>query len=55
MNKPAKPLTDHEKQMMPIPGEITPGDALIKARLFTARERSSLNDRRNKQPPIIPK
>ena len=49
MNKQAKPLTDHEKKMMPIPGEIILDNALIKARLFAARERSSLNDKCNKQ------
>lgn len=37
------PLTEQEKQMLPLPGEVTPQDALEKALMFAAVERLRAN------------
>jgi len=33
------PLTEQEKQMLPLPGEVAPQDALAKALMFATMER----------------
>ena len=42
MTKPNRPLTDEEKQKTPLPGEISPKDAVVKAREFAAQEKAKL-------------
>lgn len=38
----SRPLTEEEKQKQPLPGEISPKDAFIKARQFAAQEKAKL-------------
>ena len=40
MNKPTRPITEEEKQKRPMPGEVAPKDAALKARQFAALERA---------------
>lgn len=42
MNKTDRPLTDEEKQKNPLPGEVSPKDAVVKAREFAAQEKAKL-------------
>ena len=42
MTKSNVPLTENEKQKMPMPGEVSPKDAAVKAREFAAQEKSKL-------------
>ena len=40
--KPNQPLTEEEKQNKPMPGEVSPKDAAVKAREFAAQEKAKL-------------
>jgi len=42
MTKPDRPLTEEEKQKKPMPGEVSPKDAAVKAREFAAQEKAKL-------------
>lgn len=35
-----RPVTDHEKQFQPMPGEVTPDEAQRRANLFAAQEKA---------------
>jgi len=42
MTKSKRPLTEGEKQKVPLPGEVSPKDAIVKAREFAAQEKAKL-------------
>lgn len=42
MTKQNIPLTENEKQKKPMPGEVEPNRAALKAREFAAREKARL-------------
>jgi hypothetical protein len=42
MTKPNQPLTEEEKQNKPMPGEVSPKEAAVKARQFAAQEKAKL-------------
>lgn len=42
MTKSNRPLTHEEKQKTPLPGEVSPKDAIVKARQFAAQEKAKL-------------
>lgn len=46
--KTSKPLTDHEKQIRPMPGEVSPERAHQRARAFAARERNLIKSKKHK-------
>ena len=49
MNKSTKPISASDKQILPLQGEISLRDALVKARIFAAQERTILSGNQNKQ------
>ena len=49
-NKTNRPLLDHQKQVMPMHGEITVEDALHKANAFATQERQKIEAVKEKRP-----
>jgi hypothetical protein len=45
MTKSNIPLTENEKQNKPMPGEVEPNKAAVKAREFAAREKARLKNK----------
>jgi len=46
MNENKRPLTEEEKQIKPMPGEVSPKDAATKAREFAVKEKENLRNKK---------